>query len=99
LVGGIYTSDPEHLSMHATLPRFVEMERRYGCLWCGMRKASEKSAAEASASGARYGLFVSFPNGMQELLDALHSAITPDVEIHTNSPVTALSREGDPDAP
>ena len=28
LVGGIYTADPEKLSLEATLPRFVEMERR-----------------------------------------------------------------------
>jgi oxygen-dependent protoporphyrinogen oxidase len=32
LVGGIYTADPERLSLQATLPRFLEMERRYGSL-------------------------------------------------------------------
>lgn len=30
LVGGIYTSDPEKLSIQATLPRFQQMEQRYG---------------------------------------------------------------------
>ena len=28
LVGGIYTADPETLSLAATMPRFLEMERR-----------------------------------------------------------------------
>lgn len=32
LVAGIYTADPEQLSMAATLPQFVEYERKYGSL-------------------------------------------------------------------
>ena len=32
LVGGIYTADPEKLSLRATLPRFAEMERLHGSL-------------------------------------------------------------------
>jgi oxygen-dependent protoporphyrinogen oxidase len=28
MLGGIYTADPEHLSMQAALPRFVEMEKK-----------------------------------------------------------------------
>ena len=40
LVGGIYTADPEKLSLAATLPRFQEMERRYGSL-IGAARASD----------------------------------------------------------
>src|SRR5262245_6541207 len=29
MVGGIYTADPERLSLRATLPRFLEMEREH----------------------------------------------------------------------
>ena len=32
LVAGIYTSDPEKLSLRATLPRFLEMEEKHGSL-------------------------------------------------------------------
>ena len=32
LVGGIYTSDPQRLSLAATMPRFLEMERDHGSL-------------------------------------------------------------------
>ncbi len=32
LVGGIYTADPEKLSLAATLPRFQQLERRFGSL-------------------------------------------------------------------
>src|SRR5262249_16603997 len=32
LVGGIYTADPERLSLRATMPRFLDMEREHGSL-------------------------------------------------------------------
>ncbi|HYO99773.1 MAG TPA: protoporphyrinogen oxidase, partial [Pyrinomonadaceae bacterium] len=32
MVGGIYTADPEHLSLRATMPRFLEMERADGSI-------------------------------------------------------------------
>ena len=32
LVAGIYTADPERLSLAATLPRFLEMEQEYRSL-------------------------------------------------------------------
>lgn len=79
MVGGIYTSDPEKLSLKATLPRFLEMERRYGSLIKGMLKQKQSSDSEGSeqnASGARYGLFVSLKKGMQQLIDALEQRIS-----------------------
>src|SRR5262245_42958312 len=75
LIGGIYTADPAKLSMQATLPQFVEMERKYGSLIRGMRvgdRGQEPGArGQESASGARYGLFVAPRLGMQQVVDAL----------------------------
>jgi oxygen-dependent protoporphyrinogen oxidase len=69
LVGGIYTADGEQLSLAATLPRFVEMERRHGGL---IRAAWRGAARDASQdSAARYSLFVAPRNGMQSLVEAL----------------------------
>ncbi len=42
LVGGIYTADPEKLSLAATLPRFIAMEQQYGSLRCAV-KAKQKA--------------------------------------------------------
>ena len=47
LAGGIYTADPKRLSMAATMPRFVEMERRYGSVVKGMRAAEDARAAKS----------------------------------------------------
>ncbi|MDP7015760.1 MAG: protoporphyrinogen oxidase [Pirellulaceae bacterium] len=74
LVGGIYTADPERLSMAATMPSFVEMERRHGSLI----RAPQATRSEKDASGARYGMFVSLREGMQQLVDRLVERIGQD---------------------
>jgi oxygen-dependent protoporphyrinogen oxidase len=71
LAGGIYTADPSTLSMRATMPRFVEMERRHGSLMRGMRVAEAARAQHAGTSGARWSLFLSLRGGMGTLADAL----------------------------
>ena len=73
MVGGIYTADPEKLSLRAAMPRFLEMEREHRSIILGMwRKGRLQTAAEqAGTSGARYSLFLSFDRGMQVLVDAL----------------------------
>ena len=72
MVGGIYTADPQYLSMQATMPQFVEMEKQHGSLIRAMLSRQRRAAAPAQGtSGPRYGLFVSFRQGMQTLVDAL----------------------------
>ena len=43
MVGGIYTADPEQLSLRATMPRFLEMEREHGSLIRALRTGSNPS--------------------------------------------------------
>src|SRR5919201_5516601 len=38
LVAGIYTADPDELSVAATLPRFVDVERRHRSVILGLRR-------------------------------------------------------------
>jgi oxygen-dependent protoporphyrinogen oxidase len=84
MVGGIYTADPELLSLRATMPRFLEMERQHGSLIRALRKrGSSLTVREGAAgssggkvSGARYSLFLSFDRGMQVLTDALADRIS-----------------------
>ena len=77
MVGGIYTADPENLSLRATMPRFLEMEREHRSIILGMwRKGRLQTAGEqAGTSGARYSLFLSFERGMQALVDSLAGRI------------------------
>jgi len=89
LVGGIYTADPERLSLAATMPRFLETERRDRSLILGLRAA----ARAAGSAGARYGLFVAPGEGMEALVTAL-SARLPDGAVHLRAPATGLGRDG-----
>jgi oxygen-dependent protoporphyrinogen oxidase len=93
LAGGIYTADPAQLSMDATMPRFVAMERRYGSVIKGLR-ALEQARADKNAqvSGARWTLFQSFRNGMAMLPEAL--AVRLGNSIRKSAEVVAISRDG-----
>ena len=69
MVGGIYTADPETLSLRATLPRFLDMEQKHRSLILAMMRQGREQ--KTGTSGARYSLFVSFDRGMQVLVDAV----------------------------
>ncbi len=71
MIGGIYTANPENLSLQATMPRFIEMEQQHRSVIRGLRRRSISGQQSESTSGARYGLFASFDRGMQVLVDAL----------------------------
>ncbi|HZB45121.1 MAG TPA: protoporphyrinogen oxidase [Pyrinomonadaceae bacterium] len=102
MVGGIYTADPEHLSLRATMPRFIEMERRHRSLILAMWKAARRARAEGRApetgtSGARYGLFLSFDEGMQVLTDTLAARLegAGGVAVRLNTRAEAVVRPHD----
>ena len=94
LVGGIYTANPENLSLRATMPRFLEMETNHRSLILAMRKgikAAAKRKGESTDSGARYSMFVSLARGMSRLIEVLQSRL-PAGAVRTNSPVSRVER-------
>lgn len=92
MVGGIYTADPEKLSLLATLPRFLEMERRHGSLFEALHAGDGfVGGAEREASGARYGLFASMRLGMSQLLDTLAERVCRVAHVHTRATVHGIS--------
>ena len=96
MVGGIYTADPQYLSMQATMPQFLEMEQRHGSLIRAMlqKQRSASSATPAGTSGPRYGMFVSFRHGMQTLVDTLVAHL-PASTVRLETPVRRLQRLAD----
>lgn len=80
MVGGVYTADPDKLSLRATMPRFLDLEEKYGSVIKGITEEQRKGTANggnSNDSGARYSLFVSFGDGIQVLVDALASKLPP----------------------
>lgn len=82
MIGGIYTSDAENLSLKSTFPRFLEMEQEHGsiikALLAQKRKASQTSR---DTSGPRYSLFLSFADGMQTLVDSLEENLSKYIRL------------------
>lgn len=90
LIGGIYTADPEQLSLAATMPRFLQMEKEHRSVIYAMWRAARNRPQEAkNASGARWSLFVTLRNGMQQFVDTLAPRLSSG-EVRRNSPVSAL---------
>jgi len=87
LIGGIYTGDPEKLSLRATMPRFAEMERVHGSLIRALR--SVRKPAESS-SGARYSMFVAPSDGMTSLVSAIAGRL-PLESVQLNARVSELT--------
>ncbi len=79
LIGGIHASDPETLSLAATMPRFPEMERTHGSVILGTRRAQKRRAQVADETGARWSLFVSIDGGMEVLVRRITDALDPGV--------------------
>ena len=95
MVGGIYTADPETLSLRATLPRFLEMEREHRSLILAMLRQGRTTNREEQrgTSGARYSLFLSFDHGMQVLVDAVTKSLGP-TDVRLNTRAEAIKRDG-----
>lgn len=85
MVGGIYGADPAELSLAATFPRFLALEREFGSVIRGLARARTRDT-----SGARYQLFASLEGGLQTLIDALTARLPAGV-LRTDTRVSVLT--------
>jgi len=76
LLSGVYGGDAGKLSARAVLPRFVEMEEKYGSLSRAMLAAHKKMAAMKKSQPPRP-LFTSLRDGMQQMVDAIVARLNP----------------------
>ena len=74
LLGGVYGGSADQLSVDAVLPRFVQMETKYGSLGRAM-----VAARKNTSSAAPRPLFTSLKSGMQQMTDALIARIPKEV--------------------
>ncbi|MCK4790167.1 MAG: protoporphyrinogen oxidase [Desulfobacteraceae bacterium] len=95
LISGIYTAKPERLSLRATMPRFLDLESKYGSVIKGMR--AEGKNRQTAGSGARYGMFVTFRDGLQTLTNALKHHLN-HVRFRLNEHVVRVTNKANTDA-
>jgi protoporphyrinogen/coproporphyrinogen III oxidase len=94
LVGSIYTADPNDLSLKATLPQYLAMERDHRSLILAARHEAHRRGnvqLERQASGARYGMFVTLAEGMDALPKSIAAAL-PYGTIRTGTAVRRITR-------
>lgn len=106
LLAGIHAGDATRLSLPATFPRFVDMERDHGGLVRASltgqlaklpkplrRKASGRAAASGTIGPVPAGRtpFVSFQTGMAELVEALETRLRAlGADLRTNAGVSLI---------
>ena len=97
IVAGIHAGDPERMSVRATFPMFLEMERKHRSLILAMlkrRKARQKAAAGGGSGGAAptgpRSYFYSFKGGLQDLSDAVVASL-PAERLHGGVSVTTMA--------
>lgn len=88
LLSGVYGGEASQLSVRAVLPRFAEMEAKYGSL--GRAMLAARRNMRHSKNGSRP-LFTSLKDGMQQMVDALVSRLAPSA-LRVNSPVQSVQR-------
>jgi protoporphyrinogen/coproporphyrinogen III oxidase len=87
LLAGIHSGDPERLSIGATFPRFVDLERRHGSLIRGLWSTPRPNPGATPTSA-----FYSLSEGLQELVGALVAHL-PRAQLRAGSPVRSIARD------
>lgn len=90
LLAGVYGGSAKNLSVRATLPRFAEMEARYGSLGRGMLEARKKVRPPSTTAS----VFTSLRRGMQSLADAIATSL-PSEATRVGASVEAVQQEGE----
>jgi oxygen-dependent protoporphyrinogen oxidase len=95
MVGGIYTADPERLSLRATMAQFLEMEERDRSIILALRRQqSTRPHHQPSESGPRYSLFATLQDGLETLVEALAKRL-PEGAVQLRSQVAGIAGDGD----
>jgi oxygen-dependent protoporphyrinogen oxidase len=100
IVAGIHAGDPEQMSVQATFPMFLQMEREHRSLIVAMlkrRRARARAAARGIAPGAgRTGprsYFYSFRTGLGDLSDAMVASL-PAERLRGGAAVRSIACSG-----
>lgn len=95
LAAGIYTADVTKLSMQTTMQAIARMEKKHGSLAraTAVRRRKGEDSVERGSTGARYGQFRTFQDGMIGLINGIAQSL-PDDSIHLNCSVESIRSIG-----
>ncbi len=93
LFAGIYAGDARGLSLQATYPQLLELEREHGSLLRGLlRRVHAEKARRATGSSRRprYTPFVTLRGGLGRMVEALVAGLQGLADLHLGMKVTHL---------
>lgn len=93
-VTGIYAGDPKKMSVNYTMSLLKEAEDKHGSIIKGMMKIMKAKKVESEKLGLPKQKIFTFKNGLQDLINTIHSKIEDEVEL--NAPVLKIehTKEG-----
>ncbi|MGG6313045.1 protoporphyrinogen oxidase [Paenibacillus macerans] len=97
LLAGIYAGDTAQLSLRATFPQFMDMERKYRSLILGLLASKKQPPPKPQAGlpkAASASMFLTLEGGLTGLTDALTEALR-DERIITGQAVTGLVKHAE----
>lgn len=78
LLSGVYAGDIDHMSLESTFPQFYEVEKKHRSLILGMKKSTPKKLPQKdSHSSKKEGVFHTFRNGLETLVEAVEQKLEP----------------------
>ncbi|MFN0167699.1 MAG: protoporphyrinogen oxidase [Bryobacteraceae bacterium] len=78
LLAGVYGGDPDQLSVASVLPRFVELEAKYGSLTKATVDAIESTSVDPGAT--KPPLFSTLRNGLGHVVDSILEALADNLD-------------------
>lgn len=78
LLSGVYAGDIDHMSLESTFPQFYEVEKKHRSLILGMKKSTPKKLPQKNShSSKKEGVFHTFRNGLETLVEAVEQKLEP----------------------
>ena len=94
MVAGIWSGEPDELSLRATMPQWLEMEDRHRSVILALRAQIRQSRQPDRTAGARYSLFVTLRQGLGRLTETLESRLPPGA-LRSGVAVVGLERRAE----
>lgn len=77
LLAGVYSGDIDKMSLQATFPQFYKLEQEHRSLIIGSKKIAPKQPVKKSKEG----IFRTFKNGLETIVEAIEAQLEPDTVI------------------
>jgi oxygen-dependent protoporphyrinogen oxidase len=92
LIAGIHAAEPSTMSLRASFPRFLQMEREHRSLILAARAAARPRVGREAGPAPGLSHFASFKRGMGTLSEALVASLV-GIDVKVETTVTRLSGE------